>query len=137
VYGARYDNLALEQYGINIPIATLTLEVKRDTMGDYTPKKTRPRRPRVFWMHAGQSAQVRSLGIIEELRQAKIPVAHKVYISKPTVQIKKQGKKEDFTYIVILGQQELLDSSVILKTVETEEKKIVPITELIKTLKRL
>ncbi|MDD9867723.1 MAG: hypothetical protein OXU73_00045 [Candidatus Campbellbacteria bacterium] len=137
VYGARYDNLALEKYGVNIPIATLTIEVNKDTLGDHIPKKTRPRKPRVFWLHAGQGAQVKSLGIIEELRQSKIPVAHKVYISRPTVQLEKQSNMEDFTHIVILGQQELLDSSVILKTIETKEQKTIPLSNLVRILKRL
>ncbi len=89
-----------------------------------------------YLIQFGPEAKLKSLLIIEELRKAGKSLEHSVAKDKLGSQIgiaENSGAK----YILLLGQKEALDNSVVLRHNSTRAQEIIPIPELANRLKNL
>lgn len=89
-----------------------------------------------YFIHLGYEAKLRSLGIMEVLRAAKIPVHQALAKDKITVQLQ-AAEKLGVPYILLVGQKEAIENSVTVRHVETRIQETVHIDKLIEYLKKL
>ncbi len=138
-YGGRNEGMCETIYGRKVPMLTLTLSFpctgKLKTKS-YEPIKRRKRKPLVFFRSAGYNAQIKSLELIEKMREANIPFRHRSFISRPTLQLSPKEEQE-FSHVVILGEQEILDSTIIVRSVEKSIQNNIPYDTVIPHLKRI
>lgn len=138
--GGRYDAL-LEQLGSNVAtpasgfaagIERVILEMKTRNIalpGLYTTD--------VFLAQLGESAQKRSIALMEQLRQAGFKVWANLVKESLSSQLKiadKCGAK----FTLILGQKELIDGTIIIRDMDSGSQEIIDVNKLEKELgKRL
>jgi len=133
--GYRYNSLAKK------------LDMKRDIPGigvtilfkerHNTHKKThRIKNPQVYFIQFGFDAKLKSLELIETLRNAKIPLHQSLAKDKLSSQLQ-TAENMKIPYVLIMGQKESLEGSVIVRNMTTRFQETVPITELPTYLKEL
>ncbi|MEN9649647.1 MAG: hypothetical protein RL094_614 [Candidatus Parcubacteria bacterium] len=133
--GERYNTVARKAWGKKeIPAIGAALAVKDDSGAKIAKKKVEA--PRFYFIQLGYDAKLKSLAIIEMLRQAKIPVVQALSRDKITTQLA-AAEKLNVPYILILGQKEAIEESVTVRTMSNRSQETVPISELVAYLKKL
>ena len=141
--GGRYDYLA-KTIGSNKLVPAVGAGIGVDRVLQLMPaaarKKLSPRvvkKPKIFFIQLGFEAKLKSMVVTEILRKAKIPVNHS--ISKDSLGSQLAiAEKLGVPYTIILGQREVIDDTVIVRTMSTRSQKTIPIADLaayIKTIK--
>jgi len=135
--GGRYDYLAKIMGGKrDVPAVGFAFGV--DRIIEATTKEIKPKvkkKPKVYFIQLGQEAKLKSLAIIEELRNAKIPVSHSLSKDGLSQQLA-IAEKLGVTQVLIFGHKEALEGSVIVRTMKTRSQKTVAIDKLADYLKK-
>jgi histidyl-tRNA synthetase len=135
--GGRYDYLA-KQIGGKKDIPSVGFAFGVDRILEATAKEIKPKvkkNPKVYFIQLGQEAKLRSLTIIEELRKAKIPVAHS--LSKDALgQQLAIAEKIGVSQVLIFGQKEALEGTVIVRDMKTRKQKTVAIEKMAEYIKK-
>ena len=130
--GGRYDYLA-RTLGAKKNIAAVggaigvdrVLEVARA----HIPPPRIVKKPRAFFIQLGFEAKLKSIPIIESLRQAKVPV--KQSLSKDTLSVQlAMAERLGIPWVLILGQKEVIDNTIIIRNMDTRSQETVPISGL-------
>ena len=133
--GIRSNRLA-KKFGHKkeVPFVMLNLSVK--TNKPLKNVKARTAKPDFYLVQFGPEAKLKSLYVLEELRKAGKHVAHAIARDKLGSQI---GVAEDsgIPYIILLGQKEALENSVLLRNSSTRAQELIPIPELVDRIKKL
>lgn len=133
--GYRYNDLAKR------------LEMKRDVPGvgitivfktsDKARKKChKQKKPHVYFIQFGFDAKLKSLEVIEMLRQARIPLYQALAKDKLTAQIA-TAENMNIPFVVLMGQKEALENSVIVRDMSTRMQETVKIENLTGYLKKV
>ena len=137
--GGRYDFLA-EKMGFNknVPGVGVGIGVERIIMSPWwnklSPRNKKP--AKIYFIQFGFDAKIKSLSIIEQLRKAKIPVFQSISKDSLSSQLS-QAEKMDMDIVLIFGQKEAMDGTVIIKNMKSRAQTTVKIANLIKSLKDL
>ncbi|MBU2632948.1 hypothetical protein KJ751_00365, partial [Patescibacteria group bacterium] len=91
--------------------------------------------PEVFFIQLGSNAKYKSLFLLDILRKAKIPIKHSLSRNSLKSQLK-IASKLGASYVLILGQKETTDNTIIIRNMETTSQEIVPISKLVDRLKK-
>ncbi|MFC1802170.1 His/Gly/Thr/Pro-type tRNA ligase C-terminal domain-containing protein [Patescibacteria group bacterium] len=126
--GGRYDDVArkigrkrkLPAVGISIDFERL----KKIQRGSNTPNKSK-----VYLVQFGFEAKRKSLEIIETLRKMKISVYQNIYRDKLSEQLE-IAKKLNIPYLVIVGQKEALEDTVMVRHVPSAFQETVSLKNL-------
>jgi len=135
--GGRFDPLA-KMMGYKKEIPGVGGAIGVDTVL-HTPghKKFDPRilkKPKVFFIQLGFEAKLKSMEVIELLREAKIPV--QLSLSKDKLQGQLSvAEKLKIPYSIILGQREAMDNTVIVRSMKTRGQHTVPLDKLVAHIK--
>ncbi|MFM2383692.1 MAG: hypothetical protein RIQ72_264 [Candidatus Parcubacteria bacterium] len=89
-----------------------------------------------YFIHLGYEAKLKSLTILEILRQSKISIHQSLAKDKITAQLQ-AAEKLGVPYILLVGQKEALENSVTVRHVETRVQETVHIDNLVEYLKKL
>ncbi len=137
--GGRYNYLSKTMgHRKDVPGVGVALGAERVMQSSWW-KKLVPRiikKPKVYFIQLGFDAKLKSLSIVEELRQAKIPVIQSLSKDKLSIQLA-AAEKEEVPYTLIFGQREALDATVIVRDMKTRSQKTVKIDQLVDYLKQL
>lgn len=137
--GGRYDYLAKRLGGRkDVPSVGASIGVDRIIFSDWSKKLT-PRiikKPKVYFIRLGTEAKLKSFNIIELLRKGKIPIAQSISKESIGAQLG-MAEKLNIPYVIIFGQQEALENSVIVRDMKTRSQKTVQIEKLQEYLKKL
>jgi histidyl-tRNA synthetase len=98
--------------------------------------KSSMKAPRAYFIQLGFDAKLRSLQVIEMLRQAGIPLAQSLGKDKLGGQIQ-SAETSNIPYTIIMGQKEARDNTVIVRKMSTRSQEIVPIDKLSAYLKKV
>lgn len=90
----------------------------------------------VFVAQLGDEAKVSALKLIEELKREKIPVLFKLSRDSLTNQLK-IANREKVRYVVIIGEEEVLNKAYLVRDMETGTQKSVKANQVAKELKSL
>ena len=137
--GGRYDYLG-KMLGSkkDIPAVGVSVGVDRViTMPWYANLKPRiMKEPEAYFIQFGLEAKLKSLNIMEILRKAKFPVIQSISKDKLGSQLG-HAEKLGVKYVMIFGQREALDNTVIVRNMETRSQDNVKIDELKDYIKKL
>jgi histidyl-tRNA synthetase len=102
-------------------------------------KKMCPRiikKPKVYFIHLGLEARLKSLSVIEILRKAKIPMEQS--LSKDSLGSQLAiAEKMGVPYAILFGQKEAMSGEVIVRNMENRSQDTVKISELSEYIKKL
>lgn len=135
--GGRYDELVKLMGGKETPAVGMALGVERliEQMKRQGLKVPASSGPTVFLVQLGKLAKLKSLILFEELLKKRISVAESFSRDSIKSQLKladRMGAK----IALILGQQEALDDSIIIRTMETGVQETVPLKKVVGELKK-
>jgi histidyl-tRNA synthetase len=137
--GGRYDYLG-KQLGSkkDVPAMGGSLGMDRIVERPWF-KNLAPRimkRPKVYFIQVGWEAKLKSLCIIEILRKAHVPVIQSLSKDSLSAQLA-VAEKSGAPYVIIFGQKEAMEKSVIIRNMETRSQDTVPMSELNAYIKQL
>lgn len=130
--GGRYDKLAKALGGKkNVPSVGAGIGVDRViSSSNYIRLNPRSlKTPKVYFIQIGFEAKLKSLGIIEILRKAKVPVLHSLSKDSLSGQLA-TAERLKIPFTVIFGQKEALEESVIVRNMETRSQETLKISDL-------
>ncbi len=137
--GGRYDYLASAMgYPQDIPGVGAGLGMDRIIESSWYKRLT-PRlikKPKFYLIQLGFEAKLKTLNILEILRKAKCPVYQTLSKDRLSVQLA-LAEKMNVPYVLIFGQREALDGTVIVRSMKTRKQECVRVTELAKYIKTL
>jgi len=135
--GGRYDELIKVLGGKPTPAVGAALGVERviDLMKEQGVKIGPRSSPKVFLVQLGELGQRKILKLFGELHQAQIPVAESVSKSSIKAQLK-IADRLGVKFAVILGQQEALEGTVILRDMQSGVQEIIPRSKVVNELKK-
>jgi histidyl-tRNA synthetase len=137
--GGRYDYLA-KRLGSkkDIPAVGASIGVDRVLLSP-NYKATAPRivkKPKIYFIQLGFEAKLKSLEIIEVLRNARIPVTHSLNKDSLSMQLA-IAEKQQIPYALIFGQKEALDGTVIVRDMLTRSQETVKLAALAEYTKKV
>ncbi len=92
--------------------------------------------PNFCFVHLGFDARLKSLKIINDLRKKRIPLCHCLTREKLTPQMSFAGKL-NLPYMIIIGQKEAAEGTVIVRSIENRSQETIPLTKLYDHLRKL
>lgn len=134
--GTRHNHLTKKVgFKKDMPIMSVNLKFKKPSVEPKLFSKNKPR-PKFYFIQFGSKAKLKSLSVIETLRQARIPVHHSLthdqFVSQLSI-----AEKVGAPFVIIMGQKEALENTVVVRHVTTRVQETVPIHELAMHLSRL
>jgi histidyl-tRNA synthetase len=134
--GTRHNYIAKRiGYKKETPLVSVNLHFKKAGASPKLFFKNRPQ-PKFFFIQFGQIARLKSLGVIESLRQARIPVHHQLNSNKFVGQLT-TAESLKTPFVIIMGQKEALENTVVVRHMHTRSQEIVSLPELAIYLSRL
>lgn len=134
--GSRYNQLARKAgYRKDIPSVGMTIRLAKSKQVPAS-RLPKPEKTKFYFIQLSQDAKIKSLEIIDMLRQANIPVFQAIARNKLSTQLAK-ARKMKVPYVLIMGQQEANNNTVVIRDMETHSQITVPINKLIDHLKNL
>ena len=133
--GGRYDDLVEELGGHPTPAIGFGMGIERLLMsieaeGIKTPS---PPAPAIFVAVMGDDAKSTGVNLLYRLRSNDVP-AEMDYSSKSLKAQMKLADKLGVKYTLILGEDELRESSATIRNMQTKEQKRVPISDVVEKL---
>ncbi len=131
--GVRYANIAKKiGYKKDVPGIGVTMKFKEKN----NSKNLKFQKPKIYFIQLGFEAKLKSLKIIEILRQAKIPTHQSISRDKLISQL---GTAENMKvpYTIIMGQKEALENTMIVRNMSDRSQESVKIEDLPNYLKKL
>jgi histidyl-tRNA synthetase len=134
VRGGRYNEFVFRNTKKPIP-AVGAVVILKDKKVPARPVKTRLSVPSIYVVQLGFGPKVRSLMLIDELRQAGINVHQNLASDSLSTQLR-DAEARGVKYTVIIGQKEYVDGTVILRDMIGRNQEYIPIETLAQKLKR-
>ncbi len=137
--GLRYDAVSkrlgfkkeLPAVGVKLVFKTLLPEKAKKLQAVKTLKK-----PKFYFIQLGFDAKLKSLQVVEILRQAKISLFQSLSKDKFTAQMA-TAENLKIPYVIIMGQKEAMENSVIVRHMVTRSQDTIAITDLPKYLEKI
>ncbi|MCD6270233.1 histidine--tRNA ligase [bacterium] len=135
--GGRYDTLVKLLGGNDTPACGGAGGAERiiNIIKRKTEKSPRSKNFEIFLAQVGEMAKKRSLELISEFFQAKVPVKFSLHKDSLTTQLKTAAKL-NVKYVLILGQKEVLDGNIILREMKSGKQKNIPLKRVVKEVKK-
>ncbi len=133
-HGGRYDEYVTRITGRreNATVhAAITFAPKRVPLAPNTETKL----PYVYVVHLGWRAKLHGLAVVDILRRAKVAATHTFDASRISAQLD-AARKADVRYIMIMGEREARDRTVIIRRLRDNSQQIVTIQSLPKIVSR-
>lgn len=136
--GERYNHLAKKIWNKReIPALGVSIALQPHfVIGKKKIGKEKVVKSKFYFIQFGFDAKLKSLALIEMLRQAGISVEQSLSKDKLSVQLA-YAEKANIPYIIIMGQKEALENSVVVRNLETRCQETLSTKELVSYLKKL
>src|SRR3989344_3965336 len=134
-YGFRFNRLAKKighRKGLLCNILNISAKLKKKLK----KVKAKQIKPDFFLVQFGPEAKMKSFIVLEELHKAGANIAHSIAKDKLSGQMI-TAEKSGVPYIILLGQKEALENSVIIRDTNTRSQEIVSIPNLATRIKEL
>lgn len=131
VAGGRYDRLVQDLGGKATPACGLAFGLERVIEETKSQKINLPseRKPAVFLAHIGETAKKKALAVFEMLREKKIDV--KEALAKDSLKAQLElANKLGVKFVLILGQDEVSNKTIIIKEMKSGVQEIVDLNRL-------
>jgi histidyl-tRNA synthetase len=135
-YGYRYERIS-KRAGLKRELPALSLSLSfKETKKRKKKLSKGISRARFYLVQIGYAAKLKTLNTIESLRKARIAVVHSIAKDKLSSQM---SAAENFktSHVIIIGQKEAVEDSIVVRDNETRIQETLPISELASYLKKL
>ncbi|OHB15853.1 MAG: hypothetical protein A2431_01170 [Candidatus Zambryskibacteria bacterium RIFOXYC1_FULL_39_10] len=134
-YGFRFNRLAKKiGFKKDLPCSILNISAK---LKKSLPKvKAKNIKPQFYLIQFGPEAKLKSFLVLEELHKAGAGVTHSIAKDKLGSQIG-VAETSGVQYIILIGQKEALDNSVVIRNASNRAQEIVLISNLASKIKEL
>lgn len=132
VRGGRLDELSRRNFRINLPLVSALFSLKGKSAVKPSP---RSKAPKFFIVQLGFSAKLLALSLIERLRKAHVPIRGSLEHDSLKDQLDK-ARLSGASYLIIMGQREVIDKTAIIRNMESQAQMIVPVDTLPLHLKK-
>ena len=135
-FGTRHNHIARRiGYKKEIPIMSVNIAFKKPTAEPKMIFKS-SFRPKFYFIQFGAVAKMKSLPLIERLRQARIPVYHSLTKDKFVGQLS-VAESVASPFVIIMGQKEAMENTVVVRHMSTRAQEIIPVEKLAMYLSKL
>lgn len=136
-WGSRFNSFS-KKAGLkrDVPAASISILLKKPVESTSAGKSGQLAKARFYFIQLGFDAKLKSLEIIDILREAKISVSQSLSKDKLSAQLS-SAEAQNFPYLLIVGQKEAMDKTVLVRYKETRSQAAVPITNLVEYLRKL
>lgn len=135
--GGRCDEIANQLFRLKMPVVGIMFEYSQSGINNSILKqKIINRKPKIYFIQLGTEAKLHSLTIIEMLRKAGIPISQSLSRNTLTTQLE-IAKNNKIRYVVIMGQREALDGTVIVRDINTQSQKTISVASLPDYIKKV
>lgn len=133
--GFRFNRLAKKiGYKKDIPCTILNISAKLKKKMKVL--KLKPTKIQFYLIQFGQEAKLKSFLVLKELHKAGVNVCHAIAKDKLSSQMS-IAENSGAPYIILIGQKEALENSVVIRNTATRAQEIVPISNLVAKIKEL
>ena len=133
--GFRFNRLAKKiGYKKELPCSFLNISAKLKK--PIKMLKSKLIKPQFYLVQFGAEARLQSFLILRELHKAKVNILHTIDKDKLSDQMY-IAEKSGAPYIILIGQKEALENSVVIRNTVTRSQEIVPISDLAHRAKEL
>ena len=134
--GGRYDYLVERLGGSHVPAVGVAFGVER-IVGQLKKinKKIKENPTQIFLVQIGDTAQKKSLSLLEEFRRKGVKIAESLGKSSLRAQLKDADRMK-VRYTLILGQKEVLDGMIILRDMKSGIQELLPLDSIVDLMKR-
>jgi histidyl-tRNA synthetase len=94
------------------------------------------RRPKIYFVQLGLRAKLQGLQVVDLLREAQVPIAQSFDPRSLAPQLQ-SARERGVSHLLIMGQREALDGTIIVRSTTNSQQTIVPVLSLPKYLKGL
>ncbi len=134
--GERYNSLAKKALGKkDVPAFGMALLIHPHFIKQ-VEKKKREQKIKFYYIQIGFDAKLKSLSLLENLRKANIHVHQALSKDKLSLQLA-HAEKIGIPYIIMMGQREAMEGSVVVRKMSTMSQETVLLDNLISHLKKL
>lgn len=109
---------------------------KKGAVSDNFKDKRREKTPKVFFVQLGSLAKLQGLSVLDMLWRARVPVSQSFDSSRLSPQLNVAGSI-GVSHVLIMGQREALDGTIIVREVKNSSQTIVALPQLPRFLKSL
>ncbi len=134
-HGFRFNRLA-KKIGLKKDLPASILNIEAKLKKNLKKIKVRPAKPQFYLVQFGNEAKLRSFLILEQLYKANATVIHSIAKDKLSSQIG-IAESSEAPYILLIGQKEALENSVLIRNTANRGQNLVPIPELALKIKEL
>lgn len=137
--GGRYDYLG-KCLGSKKDIPAVGMSIGADRIveapwyANLSPRISK--KPKIYFIQLGFDAKLKSLNVIEILRKGKIPIAQSISKDSLGTQIA-YAEKMGMPYVIIFGQKEAMENSVIFRDMNNRSQETVKLPKLLEYIKNL
>jgi len=135
-FGSRHNHISKKMgFKKDIPALSVSIRFKKQTP---EPKLILRQnfKPKFYFIQFGNMAKLKSLPLIETLRLARIPIYHSLTRDKFISQLD-VAENVASPFVIIMGQKEALENTVVVRHTISRAQQIVPIIKLAEYLSRL
>jgi len=136
IRGGRYSEFVDRHSNLNRQATGAVIVLRKHSLPVKTIKQRRRKRSKVYLVQLGFGPKVRTLTLVQQLRQAGIPIRQNLVSDSLSAQLD-EAEENQASYAIIMGQKEFIDESVILRNLTSRTQEVVPIENIINRLKRL
>lgn len=133
--GGRYSAFIEHTSSRAVPAIGAVVTLLRRKAPAEPPRAPRAPAPAVSVVHIGFAPKIRSLMLIDELRRAGIAIQQNIVYDSLCTQLA-HAEAGNVQYVVILGQKELVENTVIVRDMQARNQTHLPIAELTPYLRR-
>ena len=134
-YGFRFNRLA-KKIGYRKGLLCNILNISAKLKKKLKKVKAKQIKPNFFLVQFGHEAKMKSFLVLEEIHKAGANIAHSITKDKLSGQMI-TAEKSGVPYIILLGQKEALENSVIIRDTNTRSQETVSIPNLATRIKEL
>ncbi len=134
IRGGRYNEFVNRALKKNVPAAGAVV-VLRDKKAPARVPKAKALTPSVYVVQLGFGPKIKSLVLIDHLRKAGVNVFQNLASDSLSVQLR-DAEARGVKHVVIMGQKEFVENTVILRDMEARNQEQVKIDQLPQKLKR-
>lgn len=134
IRGGRFDEFVHRNTQTDTPAAGAVITLKNTKTPARLPR-SKAQNPSVYVVHLGFGPKIRSLLLIDTLRQAGIPVIHDLASDSLSSQLR-DAEARGIRYAIIIGQKEFVENTVIFRDIQERNQEFITEDSLLRRLKR-
>jgi len=136
--GGRYDEYVrkLTNRKDGAAVSASIFFRKKGVTKQTIPLPQKASQPKIYFVQLGTRAKLRGLTVVDMLRAAQVPVSQS-FDSRTLAPQLEHARQQGVKHLLIMGQREALDGTVIVRSMQNSSQQIVPIPVLPRFLKSL